>query len=63
MKHPNNKQGFLFTLIFAACMCACWNAGAKGDPELKHPDINYKADSLQISRSDYADRLEGFWLA
>ena len=51
-------------LLFVTCSCGSQTeiVGFPSDPQLDYLDYQPQETDLQISRSDYADRLYGFWL-
>ncbi|TWT97109.1 hypothetical protein Pla100_22580 [Neorhodopirellula pilleata] len=61
------KTGMLARIIVAATICLLGIFDGKcqepqRDPELKYPEYTCQADDLVISRSEYYDKLRGFWL-
>ncbi len=37
-------------------------AGVVGDPDLMYPEVRYNKGNMQIPRSEYSEKLQGFWL-
>ena len=53
-----------FVIVF--CMLSTtsvWGQGVSADEELKYPSYSPQDSDIVISRSDYLEKLEGFWLA
>ena len=40
-----------------------WGQGVSADEELKYPSYSPQDSDIVISRSDYLEKLEAYWLA
>jgi hypothetical protein len=52
-------------VVFAMCLLGTCELQAQEpprDPELEYPEYACQADDLVVSRSDYHEKLQGFWL-
>ncbi len=52
-------------VVFAMCLLGTCELQAQKpprDPELEYPEYACQADDLVVSRSDYHEKLQGFWL-